>query len=67
MIRLVIRCPNDMVAVFDEKGEQVPEYQGHYDEVKQKILADAPGDCIFESYLYPKAVSPIMPIDRKYW
>ena len=40
MIKTVIRCPNSMVMVFDEKGEQIPEYQGQYEEVKGSILKD---------------------------
>jgi len=33
MIKNVIRWPQkDTVIVFDEHGEQVPEYQGPYDE-----------------------------------
>ena len=47
IIKTVIRCPNDMVMVFDKKGEQIPEYQGQYEEVKGKILKDAPPDAVF--------------------
>ena len=47
MIRTVIRCPNDMVIVFDNRGEQSPEYQGQYQEVKEKILRDAPLNTVF--------------------
>ena len=47
MIRTAIRLKNNMVVVFDEKGEQIPEYQGQYDEVKEKILRDAPPDAVF--------------------
>ena len=36
MIKSIIRCPNDMVMVFDEEGEQIPEYQGQYEEIKGK-------------------------------
>jgi len=36
-----------MVLVFDENDEQIPEYQGLYDEVGSKILADAPPDATF--------------------
>jgi len=36
-----------MVMVFDKNGEQISEYQGHYDEVKEGILRDAPPDAIF--------------------
>jgi len=42
MIQQVIRFGNDMVIVFDEKGEQILEYQGHYDRVRDMILRDAP-------------------------
>jgi len=47
MIKTVIRCPNNTVMVFDEKGEQIPEYQGQYDEVKESILKDAPPTAVF--------------------
>lgn len=47
MIKSVIRCPNDMVVVFDEDEEQVPEYQGRYEEVKEHILKDAPPEAVF--------------------
>jgi len=48
MIKNVIRWPQkDMVIVFDEHGEQMPEYQGPYKEVKEKVLADAPPEAIF--------------------
>ena len=42
MLDYVIKFHNGMVIVFDEEGEQLPEYQGKYEEVKDKILADAP-------------------------
>ncbi len=47
MIKTVIRCPNNMVMVFDEKGEQIPEYQGQYQEVKENILKAAPPTAVF--------------------
>ena len=47
MIKTVIRCPNNMVMVFDEKGEQIPEYQGQYEKVKESVLKDAPLDTVF--------------------
>lgn len=47
MIDHVIKFDNGMVMVFDEKGEQLPEYQGRYEEVKDKILADAPESAKF--------------------
>ena len=47
MIKTVIRCQNDMVLVFDDKGRQVPEYQGEYQKVKKSILIDASKDAVF--------------------
>lgn len=42
MISEAIRFQNGIVMVFDEKGEQMPEFQGRYEEVRAKILARAP-------------------------
>jgi hypothetical protein len=47
MIKSVIRCPNGMVLVFDDDDEQVPEYQGEYQEVRERILRDAPPGALF--------------------
>ena len=55
MIKTIIRLKNDMVMVFDAEGEQVPEYQGQYEEVKTGILRDAPPDAIFVNWFGYKA------------
>ena len=47
MIKTVIRFQNNMVIVFDKKGEQIPAYQGEYETVKEGILKDAPIDAVF--------------------
>ena len=47
MIKTVIRFDNDLVAVFDRKGEQIPRYQGQYQDVKENILKDAIADTVF--------------------
>ncbi len=47
MIKSVIRAPNGIVMAFDENGEQIPEYQGHYEKVKKRILKDAPPGTLF--------------------
>ena len=47
MIKTAIRFRNNMVMVFDKWGEQIPEYHGQYEEVKQSILEDALPDTIF--------------------
>ena len=47
MIKTVIRFKNNMVMVFDKRGEQMPKYQGQYEKVKESILGDALPDTIF--------------------
>jgi len=47
MIKTVIQFRNNMVMVFDKKGEQIPRYHGQYEKVKESILRDAPPDTIF--------------------
>jgi len=47
MIKTVMRFRNNMVMVFDKWGEQIPEYQGQYEKVKESVLADALPDTIF--------------------
>jgi hypothetical protein len=42
MIQEVIKFPSGVVIVFDDKGEQMPEYQGHYGQVRDMIIRDAP-------------------------
>jgi len=47
MIKTAIRFRSNMVMVFDRRGEQIPEYQGQYEDVKESILEDALPDTIF--------------------
>ncbi len=65
MIKTVIRAQNNMVMVFDEKGEQIPEYQGQYEEVKGKILKDAPPDTVFGCFPDDETELEIVP--REEW
>ena len=50
MIKTVIRARNDMVMVFNGEGEQIPGYQGQYDDVKERILSDAPAGAVFNHW-----------------
>jgi hypothetical protein len=50
MINKIIRLKNDMVMVFDENGEELPEYQGRYDKVRDRIVADAPAGAVFNHW-----------------
>ena len=62
MIKSVIKTEKGMVIVFDEKGEWIPEYQGQYEEVKEKILRDAPPEAVFT-----KIVTTLQPVAREEW
>ena len=42
MIAAVILSTNGMVTVCDERGQQVPEYAGRFEEMWQRIYAEAP-------------------------
>ena len=50
MIKTVIRLRNDDVMVFDAAGEQIPEYQGQYEYVRESILSDAPAGAVFNHW-----------------
>lgn len=60
MIKTVIRLGNNMVMVFDAEGEQIPEYQGQYEDVKESVLRDASSRTVFNHWfvcaIEPKAV-----------
>ena len=65
MIKSVIRCPNDMVLVFDDDEEQIPEYQGWYQQVREFILKDAPPDTVFGYWFNYE--SDITTLPREEW
>jgi len=54
-----------MVMVFDKRGEQIPEYQGQYQEVKESILKDAPSDTIFG--YFPDYEAELRVVPREEW
>jgi hypothetical protein len=64
-IKTVIRCSNAMVIVFDKKGEQIPEYQGQYQKVRESILRDAPNDAVFGRF--PDCEIELEIIPRQEW
>lgn len=65
MIKAAIKCQNNIVMVFDKEGEQIPRYQGLYDEVKEKILEEAPLSAVF-CYL-PDYKTELEVIPREEW
>lgn len=76
MINRVIKFQNGIVMCFDENSNQMPEYQGRYEEVRAKILAHAPQSAKFfhgtwdrstPEHLKKKFVEPLKPVPRKEW
>ena len=65
VIKMVIKSQNGMVMVFDKSGEQIPEYQGQYEDVKERILKDAPLDAVFGYFPNHEAELEIVP--REEW
>ena len=65
VIKSIIKTPNGMVLVFDGKGEQIPEYQGQYEEVKRKILKDAPLNAVFGCF--PDYETELQIVPREEW
>ena len=61
MIKTAIRFRNNMVMVFDERGEQIPEYQGQYEKVKASILANAlPGTVFALAFTFSVTVALVI-------
>ena len=65
MMKTVIRLKNDMVMVFDDRGEQMTAYQGQYDSVKAKIVQDAPVEAVFLHWLGSDAIPET--VSREEW
>ena len=65
MMKTVIRLKNDMVMVFDDRGEQMTAYQGQYDSVKAKIVQDAPVEAVFLHWLGSDAIPQT--VSREEW
>ena len=50
MIKTVIRLRSNMVMVFNSHGEQIPAYQGQYEDVRAKIIRAAPTGTMFNHW-----------------
>lgn len=63
MVNTVIRAANNMVIAFDEQGNQMPAYQGKYEDVKKKIIADLGAGAAYIHWFgtssEPDAVTPV--------
>ena len=65
VIKSVIKSQNGMVMVFGKRGEQIPEYQGQYEEVRKSILKDAPPDAVFG--YFPNCETELEMVPREKW
>ena len=43
-IQTVMVFPNGMATVCDQHGDQMPQYQGRWDDVREAVYRDAPAD-----------------------
>ena len=64
-IKTAIRLKNNMVMVFDADGEQLPSYQGQYEDVKISILEDAPTDAVLAHWF--GYTTNLEPVSREAW
>jgi hypothetical protein len=69
MISEVIRFQDDTVMVLDEDRKQMSEFQGKYEDVRVKILAQAPrGAKFFHGWIMPtQGRYREFPFARKEW
>ena len=65
MIKSIIKTSSNMVIVFDADGEQIPEYQGQYEQVKKRILKDATPEALFGHWLDYE--TDIKTVSREEW
>ncbi len=65
MIKTVIRMRNDLVMVFDNRGEQMTVYQGQYDRVRERIIEDVPPDAVFLHWFGSDAIPET--VSREEW
>ena len=65
MIKTVIKSIDGMVMAFDEMGEQIPQYQRRYEEVKALILKDAPPEARFGCF--PNGGQELRIVPREEW
>jgi hypothetical protein len=58
VIRHVYLWQNGMVMVFDQNDQQMGDYQGRLDEVKEKILRDAGPETEFHGGAWMRGITP---------
>ena len=65
MIKTVIKSNDGMVIVFDEQGEQISEYQGRYEDVRDRLIKEAPPGARF--VLFPDDGTELKIVPREEW
>lgn len=63
MIKTVLRCPDDTVMAFDELGNMLPLYLGHYQTIKMNILKDANPGTVFSHYFDDESTLVQIPLE----
>ncbi|KKL51171.1 hypothetical protein LCGC14_2298160 [marine sediment metagenome] len=61
-IATIVRWKNGNVMVFDQNGDQIPEYQGRWNDVKYSIVRDMPDHVEIEGPKDWNRVFPKTPI-----
>jgi hypothetical protein len=64
-IKNVIKSQSDMVIVFNARGEQIPGYQGQYQDVRDSILRDASPETVF--FHWPDYSEEPIIVSREDW
>lgn len=60
MIKEIILWQNDMIMVFDDEGNQMPELQGHKDKVYDKLKKANTSKATFAVGIWGIRIIPIM-------
>lgn len=55
---------NGMVMAFDESGAQIPDLQGRYEDVAEKVLAAANDSTLFQQGLWGRGA---VTVSRELW
>ena len=65
MLMRVIKWDDGNVVAFDERGQKIPELNGPYDQVREKVLRDSGPDTKFLKGMARYGVTE--PIKREEW
>lgn len=66
MIKEAILFENEMVMVFDENGEQIPEYQGRHSKVVAKVILNSTDKTVFKFAKWKESVV-LVEVSKEQW